>query len=84
VIDAWARVSLVGFDLMTVQACIVVASIETYLNRAEALRMTPLAAPRPGVAVREPSDEPSGIALESPASGAVVRAEETYVTYDLE
>lgn len=32
VLDAWVRVSLVGIDLLTVEAHIVVASIETYLN----------------------------------------------------
>ena len=32
VIDAWVRVSLVGIDLITVEARVVVASIETYLQ----------------------------------------------------
>jgi hypothetical protein len=32
VIDAWVRVSLVGIDLITVEARIVVASIDTYLK----------------------------------------------------
>ena len=31
VIDAWVRVSLAGIDLITVDARVVVASIETYL-----------------------------------------------------
>jgi hypothetical protein len=35
VIDAWVRVSLVGIDLLTVEARIVVASIETYLKYSE-------------------------------------------------
>ncbi|MGH7325014.1 MAG: gas vesicle structural protein GvpA [Candidatus Rokuibacteriota bacterium] len=34
VIDAWVRVSLVGIDLIAVQAHVVVASIETYLKYA--------------------------------------------------
>jgi len=34
VIDAWVRVSLVGIDLVTVEARVVVASIETYLKYA--------------------------------------------------
>lgn len=42
VIDAWIRFSLAGLDLLTVQARIVVASIETYLEYAEALRTIPL------------------------------------------
>jgi gas vesicle structural protein len=37
VIDAWVRVSLVGIDLITVEARVVVASIETYLKYSEAV-----------------------------------------------
>jgi hypothetical protein len=37
VIDAWVRVSLVGIDLLTVEARIVVASIDTYLKYSEAV-----------------------------------------------
>lgn len=37
VIDAWVRVSLVGIDLMTVEARVVVASIDTYLKYSEAV-----------------------------------------------
>ncbi len=37
VIDAWVRLSLVGIDLITVEARIVVASIDTYLNYANAV-----------------------------------------------
>ena len=32
VIDAWVRVQLVGIDLLTVEARVVVASIDTYLK----------------------------------------------------
>jgi hypothetical protein len=32
VIDAWVNVSIVGIDLVTVEARVVVASIETYLR----------------------------------------------------
>jgi hypothetical protein len=50
VIDAWVRVSLVGIDLITVEARVVVASIDTYLRYAEAMGITqPIA--RPGAAV---------------------------------
>jgi hypothetical protein len=52
VIDAWVRVSLVGIDLVTVEARIVVASIDTYLKYSEAVGITsPSARPRdlPGV-----------------------------------
>ncbi len=37
VIDAYVRVSLVGIDLVTVEARIVVASIDTYLRYSEAV-----------------------------------------------
>jgi hypothetical protein len=40
IIDAWVRVSLVGIDLITVEARVVVASIDTYLRYAEALGIT--------------------------------------------
>jgi hypothetical protein len=47
VIDAWVRVSLVGIDLVTVEARIVVASIDTYLKYSEAVGiMPPIARPR--------------------------------------
>jgi hypothetical protein len=46
VIDAWVRVSLVGIDLITVDARVVVASIDTYLRYAEAMGITaPVARP---------------------------------------
>ena len=49
VIDAWVRVSLVGIDLITVEARVVVASIDTYLRYAEAMGITaPVARPPTG------------------------------------
>ena len=44
VIDAWVRVSLVGIELLAIEARVVVASVETYLKYAEAVGLT---APRP-------------------------------------
>ena len=41
VIDAWVRVSLVGIDLITVEARVVVASIDTYLKYSEAVSQAP-------------------------------------------
>jgi hypothetical protein len=46
VIDAWVRVSLVGIDLITVEARVVVASIDTYLKYSEAVSQV-LPASRP-------------------------------------
>lgn len=44
IIDAWVRISLVGIDLITVEARVVVASIDTYLKYAEAVGITPMIA----------------------------------------
>jgi hypothetical protein len=41
VVDAWVRVSVVGVDLITMEARIVVSSIETYVNRADAVARLP-------------------------------------------
>jgi gas vesicle structural protein len=37
VIDIWARVSLVGIELLTIDARIVIASVDTWLKYAEAV-----------------------------------------------
>ena len=38
VIDAWVCVALVGIDLLTVEARIVIASVDTFLKYAEEIR----------------------------------------------
>src|SRR5262245_3721974 len=49
VIDAWVRVSLVGIDLITVEARVVVASIATYLQYSETVaQMAPASMPSAG------------------------------------
>jgi len=45
VIDAWVRISLVGIEVISVEARVVVASVETYLKYAEAIGLTATAAP---------------------------------------
>lgn len=40
VIDVFIRISLVGIELITVEARIVIASVETYLNYASAVGLT--------------------------------------------
>jgi hypothetical protein len=59
VIDAWVRISLVGIDLITVEARVVVASIDTYLKYAEAIG---IAAPvaRPALVARDEPTLPAG------------------------
>jgi hypothetical protein len=44
VIDAWVRVSLVGIELLAIEARVVIASVETYLKYAEAIGLTASAA----------------------------------------
>jgi gas vesicle structural protein len=57
VIDAYVRVSLVGIDLVTVEARVVVASIDTYLKYSEAVGITaPVARPRELAAPSAASD----------------------------
>jgi hypothetical protein len=56
VIDAWVRVSLVGIDLITVEARVVVASIDTYLKYAEAIGASSAVA-RPTIETQRPYDE---------------------------
>jgi gas vesicle structural protein len=56
VIDAWVRISLVGIDLITVEARVVVASIDTSMKYADAVGLTGLVS-RPQLAeveVEEP------------------------------
>ena len=54
VIDAWVRISVVGIDLITVEARIVVASIDTYLKYADAVGITAPAS-RPALQPTPPS-----------------------------
>ena len=44
VIDAWVRVSLVGIEILAIEARIVVAGVDTYLKYAEAVGLTAAAA----------------------------------------
>jgi hypothetical protein len=44
VVDAWVRVSLVGIEILTLEARATVASVETFLKYAEAVGLTAAAA----------------------------------------
>jgi gas vesicle structural protein len=60
VIDAWVRISLVGIDLITVEARVVVASIDTYLKYAEAVGITgPVSRPAIAAPARDDQGEPA-------------------------
>ncbi len=49
VIDAWVRVSLVGIEILSVEARVVIASVDTYLKYAEAIGLTTTAAAPTGI-----------------------------------
>ena len=40
VVDAFVRIALVGIELISIEARIVIASVETYLRYAEAVGLT--------------------------------------------
>jgi hypothetical protein len=68
VIDAFVRVSVAGVDLLTVDARVVVASVETYLTYAEAISETQTASrPQLGPARLFTSMPPSQPAVRSAA-----------------
>ena len=68
VVDAWVRISLVGIDLITVEARVVIASIDTYLKYAEAVGITSTVA-RPALGSEGPGGTAAGGAAATP-SGA--------------
>ncbi len=70
VIDAWVRVSVVGIDLITVEARVVVASIETYLRYSEAVS-TASSAARPALESRSSYED---LEAENVALRAQIRA----------
>ena len=45
VIDAWVRVSLVGIELLAVEARVVTSGVDTFLKYAEAVGLTAASAP---------------------------------------
>jgi hypothetical protein len=71
VIDAWVRVSLVGIDLLTVEARVVVASIDTYLKYSETIGAVGSAA-RPVLEAPRPYEElaAENVALRAQIEGA--------------
>ena len=40
VVDAWVRISLVGIEILAIEARVVVASVDTFLKYAEAVGLT--------------------------------------------
>jgi hypothetical protein len=73
VIDAWVRVSLVGIDLITVEARVVVASIATYLQNSDSLAQAAAVA-EPARLFAGATYHATGQAAAAPAAVAAVRA----------
>jgi len=44
VVDAWVRISLVGIELLAIEARVVTAGVDTFLKYAEAVGLTAAAA----------------------------------------
>ena len=76
VIDAWVRVSLVGIDLITVEARVVVASIDTYLKYSEAVGQVPTVS-RPALEAPRQTEEllAENAALRAQLAATAVREE---------
>jgi gas vesicle structural protein len=76
VIDAWVRVSLVGIDLITVEARVVVASIDTYLKYSDAIGGAASAARPTTIEAARPYDElaAENAALRAQIEGATTGA----------
>jgi gas vesicle structural protein len=62
VIDAYARVSVIGIEIVTIEARIVVSSIDTYLRFAEAMRALSLTPREPATVPEIVEDITAGIA----------------------
>ena len=76
VIDVFARVSLVGIELLRVDARVVVASVDTYLRFAEAADRLGMAASEPAVGLPGLMEELQHSGSKSKAKGLLDAAEE--------
>jgi len=75
VIDAWATVSLVGIQILSIEARIVIASVETYLKYAEAIGL--MGGTNPTRALKNtsmPLPATTGAAMPATAPGVAVPA----------
>lgn len=78
VIDAWARVSVVGIEILTIEARVVVASVETYLRYAEAIGLTELASPPPTQAAIEGRQNGAGRQNGRSSNNQIPSADDVY------
>ncbi|HWG60493.1 MAG TPA: gas vesicle protein GvpJ [Streptosporangiaceae bacterium] len=78
VIDAYVRVSLVGIEVLTVDARIVVASVDTYLRFAEAVNRLDISGEKEGLPELVGDMQESGAAKKTKGAlqGATERVQE--------
>jgi hypothetical protein len=72
VIDAWAAVSLLGIEIVSIQAQVVVASVETYLKYAQAVS---------SVAAPQVEHEKPAFQVGATGSGGSLPSEDELVDY---
>jgi hypothetical protein len=76
VIDAYVRVSLIGIEILTIDARIVIASVDTYLRFAEAVNRLDLEAKSDSKGLPELMDDMTSGASESKTKGALEGAKD--------
>src|ERR1700739_2717359 len=76
VIDAYVRVSLVGIEVLTVDARVVIASVDTYLRFAEAVNRLNIAEADPKAGLPEIVDDVTSGAAKSKTQGVLEAAGE--------
>ena len=77
VIDAYIRVSLVGIEILTIDARIVIASVDTYLRFAEAVNRLDLQAASNAQTLPEMADSLTEGGAKSKTRGALEGVKET-------
>ncbi|CAM3051964.1 gas vesicle protein GvpJ [Prescottella defluvii] len=80
VIDAYVRVSLVGIELVTIDARVVVASVDTYLRFAEAVNRLEISETQPKGLPDVVQDMTTGVA-EGKTKGAIEAAGEKVLDF---
>jgi gas vesicle structural protein len=76
VIDAYVRVSLIGIEILTIDARIVIASVDTYLRFAEAVNRLDLEAKSDSKGLPELMEDVTSGASESKTKGALQGAKD--------
>jgi hypothetical protein len=77
VIDAYVRVSLIGIELLTIDARIVIASVDTYLRFAEAVNRLDIARDDDSQGLPELMDSVSSGGSKSKTKGALEGVKES-------